>query len=340
MALGADTAVDPARWLLLVAVLLLSVVSLCLGQEWISPWRVISLPFAEPDSVTAVIVREIRLPRTLIAVIAGISLGVSGAAMQGLLQNPLASPGLVGSASGAALGAVLALYFFAGSWHPQSVPMAGMLGALLTTGLVYFLAGSDSSVSTLILAGVAINALAGATLSLLLNLAPSPFAVQELVLWTLGDLSDRSFRDLWVMLPCTVAGWLLLCGTGRALDAMTLGERTARSMGINTSMTSWRIFIAVSLCVGAAVATTGMIGFIGLVVPHLMRPLAGHQPGKLLLLAALGGAVMLLAADIGVRLIALHSALPVPLKVGVLTALVGAPFFLLLILRSRRQYLQ
>ncbi|MGQ7844909.1 FecCD family ABC transporter permease [Granulosicoccus sp. 3-233] len=322
-----------------LAVLLLAVVSLCLGQQWISPWQAFTLPFTEPDSVTAVIIREIRLPRTLIAVIAGTSLGLSGAAMQGLLQNPLASPGLVGSASGAALGAVTALYFFSGVWHPQSVPLAGMLGALSATGLVYLLAGRDSSVSTLILAGVAINALAAALLSLLLNLAPSPFAVRELVLWTLGDLADRSLHDLWLMLPCTLAGWLLLAGVGRSLDALTLGERTARSMGINTHLTSWRIFIAVSLCVGAAVATTGMIGFIGLVVPHLLRPLANHQPGRLLPLAALGGALMLLTADIGVRLIALQGALPVPLKVGVLTALVGAPFFLILILRSRRNYL-
>ena len=156
----------------------------------------------------------------------------------------------------------------------------------------------------------------------------------------MGDLSDRSLRDLWVMLPCTLAGWFLLMGVGRSLDALTLGERTARSMGINMNFTSWRIFIAVSLCVGAAVSTTGMIGFIGLVVPHLLRPLADHQPGKLLPLAALGGAMMLLVADIGVRLIALHGTLPAPLKVGVLTALVGAPFFLVLILRSRRNYLR
>ena len=326
--------------LLIALVVLLSLVSLCLGEQWSSLHDTLVLPFTEPDSVSAVITREIRLPRTLIAIIAGVSLGVSGAAMQGLLQNPLASPGLVGSASGAALGAVIALYFFSGVWHPQSVPLAGMLGALLTTGMVYLLAGRDSTVSTLILAGVAINALAAAGLSLLLNLAPSPFAVSELVLWTLGDITDRSLQDVWVMLPCTLLGWAMLAGTGRSLDALTLGERTARSMGINMRRLSWRLFIAVSLCVGAAVATTGMIGFIGLVIPHLLRPFASYQPSRLLPLAALGGAVMLLTADIGVRLIALYSSLPVPLKVGVLTALVGAPFFLVLILRSRRNYWQ
>lgn len=327
--------------LLLVAlVLFLAMVSLCLGQSWISLTDVLTIPFTDPDSTTAVIVREIRLPRTMIAIVAGISLGLSGAAMQGLLQNPLASPGLVGSASGAALGAVTALYFFSGTWHPQTVPLAGMFGALITTGFVYILAGRDATVSTLILSGVAINALAAAGLSLLLNLAPSPFAIRELVLWTLGDLSDRSLSDLGVMLPCTLLGWAMLAGTGRSLDALTLGERTASSMGINTYWISWRVFIAISLCVGAAVATTGMIGFIGLVVPHLLRPLAQHQPGRLLPLSALGGAAMLLTADISVRLIDMYTNLPAPLKVGVLTALVGAPFFLLLILRSRNNYLR
>ncbi|MFK8078933.1 MAG: FecCD family ABC transporter permease [Granulosicoccus sp.] len=326
--------------LLAVLVALLCVVSLCLGEQWTSLHDTLTLPFTQPDSVSAVITREIRLPRTLIALLAGMSLGVAGAAMQGLLQNPLASPGLVGSASGAALGAVLVLYFFSQALHPQAVPVAGMLGALLTTGLVYLLAGRDATVSTLILAGVAINALAAALLSLLLNLAPSPFAVRELVLWTLGDIADRSLEDVWVMLPCTLIGWIMLFGTGRSLDALTLGQRTARSMGINLHRLSWRIFIAVSFCVGAAVATTGMIGFIGLVVPHLLRPFANYQPSRLLPLAAMGGGVMLLAADISVRLITLYSSVPVPLKVGVLTALVGAPFFLVLILKSRRDYWQ
>ncbi|MFK7993573.1 MAG: FecCD family ABC transporter permease [Granulosicoccus sp.] len=326
--------------LLTVLVAILCLISLCLGDQWTSLHNTLTLPFTNPESVSAVITREIRLPRTLIALIAGMSMGVSGAAMQGLLQNPLASPGLVGSASGAALGAVLALYFFSNLWHPQLVPVAGMVGALLTTGVVYILAGRDATVSTLILAGVAINALAAAGLSLLLNLAPSPFAVRELVLWTLGDISDRSLRDAWIMLPCTLLGWAMLTGTGRSLDALTLGERTARSMGVNMHRLSWRVFIAVSLCVGAAVATTGMIGFIGLVVPHLLRPFANYQPSRLLPLSALGGAVMLLSADISVRLIGIYTTIPVPLKVGVLTALVGAPFFLALILKSRRSYWQ
>lgn len=268
----------------------------------------------------------------LIALFAGATLGLCGAVMQGLLRNPLASPGLIGSASGAALGAVSVLYFGLHLVHPQAVPLAGMLGSLLATSLVYILAGRDSNVTTLILAGVAINAMATAGLSLLLNFAPSPFAMRELVLWTLGDLSDRSFADFAVMLPCTLLGWVLLIGIGRQLDALTLGERTAKSLGVNPARLRWRVLIAVSLAVGASVATTGMIGFIGLVVPHLLRPFVGYEPRRLLFVSALGGAAMLLAADIGVRLLPT----PTTLKVGVLTALVGAPFFLHLILKSRR----
>jgi len=248
------------------------------------------------------------------------------------MRNPLASPGLVGSASGAALGAVTVLYFGAGVVHPQSVPLAGMAGSLVATALVYLLAGRDANVTTLILSGVAINAMATALMSMLLNFAPSPFAIRELVLWTLGDLSSRSLTDVYVMLPCTLLGWFLLIGVGRQLDALTLGERTALSLGVKPGQLRWRVFVAVSLAVGATVATTGMIGFIGLVVPHLLRPFVSYEPRRLLFASALGGSALLLLADICVRLIPTQTAL----KVGVLTSLVGAPFFLFLILRSRR----
>lgn len=316
---------------LAMSMLVFSLLSLTIGAERIDLWTAFST-ILSGDSIDAIILREVRLPRTLIAITAGATLGLCGAAMQGLFRNPLASPGLVGSSAGAALGAVSVLYFGAHALHPQLVPLAGMFGSLLATSLVYVLAGRDSNVTTLILAGVAINALATACMSLLLNLAPSPFALRELVLWTLGDLSDRSLTDAYVMLPVTVIGWLLLIGTGRRLDALTLGERAAQSLGINTSRLRWQVLVAVSLAVGASVATTGMIGFIGLVVPHLLRPFVGYEPRRLLVASALGGACMLLAADIGVRIIPTQTAL----KVGVLTSLVGAPFFLHLILRSRK----
>jgi len=322
----------PLYGVLGLAVVLLSVLSMAVGAESVDVFVALTKIFSTPDAVDVIIIREVRLPRTLIAIIGGATLGVCGAALQGLMRNPLASPGLVGSASGAALGAVTVLYFGAGVMHPQSVPLAGMAGSLVATALVYLLAGRDANVTTLILSGVAINAMATALMSMLLNFAPSPFAIRELVLWTLGDLSSRSLTDVYVMLPCTLLGWFLLVGVGRQLDALTLGERTALSLGVKPGQLRWRVFVAVSLAVGATVATTGMIGFIGLVVPHLLRPFVSYEPRRLLFASALGGSALLLLADICVRLIPTQTAL----KVGVLTSLVGAPFFLFLILRSRR----
>ncbi len=317
---------------LALLLVLLAISSLLIGSE---PWPMIQALFSHPDqrsSILALILTEVRLPRVLIATLAGATLGLCGAAMQGLLRNPLATPGLTGSASGAALGAVIALYFGLSSRFALALPVAGMFGSLLAMVLVYLLAGRDASVTTLILAGVAINTLAMALISLLLNLAPSPYAVQELVLWMLGSVTDRSLNDLWIMLPGTLLGWLLMLGCGHGLDALTLGEETATSMGIGLNRLRWQLFIAIALAVGSAVSITGSIGFIGLVVPHLMRPLVGYQPGRLLTISALGGAIMLLLADLAVRLIPAAT----EIKVGVLTAVVGAPFFLWLIIRSRR----
>jgi len=319
---------------LTMLVVALAATSLMIGTESIPMAQVISDQFSNPNSTYAIIFREIRLPRMLIALVIGASLGLCGAAMQGLLRNPLASPGLVGSSGGAALGAVSVLYFSTTLWHAQLVPIAGMAGSLVATLLVYLLAGRSTGITNLILAGVAVNALATACLSLLLNLAPSPYAAQELILWTLGDLTDRSLKDLWLLLPCTALGWVLLIGIGQQLNTLTLGETTATSLGINVQRLRWRVFLAVSLAVGAAVSIAGMIGFIGLVVPHLLRSYVNHEPARLMPVSALGGAAMLLAADIGVRLIPTQQSL----KVGVLTALVGAPFFFYLIVRNRQNY--
>jgi iron complex transport system permease protein len=290
----------------------------------------------------AIVLWEIRLPRALIAALAGASLGLCGAALQGLLRNPLASPDLIGSANGAALGAVAVLYFGAGGLTAVvgdlvgalALPLGGIAGALLATWGVWRLAGPQAGVATIILAGVAVNALAIALVSLLLNLAPSPYAVQEMLLWMLGSVSNRSLGDLWVLLPGTLLGYGLLLGTGRALEALTLGEETAHSLGTDPRRLRARIFVATGCAVGSAVAVTGTIGFIGLVVPHLLRPLVGHRPGPLLWLSALGGAVLLLAADLVVRLLPDGT----DLKLGVITSLVGAPFFLYLILKSRREW--
>ena len=286
----------------------------------------------ESDSVIALILTEVRLPRALIALFTGATLGVCGAAMQGLLRNPLASPGLVGSASGAALGAALMLYTGLSAAFWLALPVGGIIGSLSATLLVYTLAGPAAGTATLILAGVAVNSIALASISLLINLAPSPYAVREIVLWMLGSVANHSMVDFWSMLPGTLLGWALLAGTGRSLDALTLGEETAHTLGVNLKGLRWRLFIAIALAVGSAVSITGAIGFVGLVTPHLLRPLVGFQPGRLLPVSALGGAMLLLCADIGVRLFPAGT----EIKVGVLTSLVGAPFFLYLIIRTRR----
>ncbi|WP_020394175.1 FecCD family ABC transporter permease [Thiolinea disciformis] len=324
------------RYSLLVAllsalVLTLFISSLMIGRNPLPIWQAAQASLHDTSSIVAIILTEIRLPRALIGLSVGATLGLCGAAMQGLLRNPLASPDLIGSASGAALGAIIVLYYGWQANFSYLLPLASMVGALLTTLLIFVLTGRSAGITTLILAGVAINALMGAMMSLLLNLAPSPYAMRELVLWTLGDLTDRSMDDFWLMLPFTVLGWLLLLGIGHGLRALSLGEQTASTLGVQTLWLRWRILLAIAFALGAAVATTGMIGFVGLVVPHLLRPLVQYDPARLLPVSALGGAALVLAADIGVRLIPSESTL----QVGVLTALVGAPFFLHLILRSR-----
>jgi len=315
--------------LILAALFLLS---LFVGSNPIPLFQAARDTLLDTPSVIALIFSEVRLPRALIALFTGATLGLCGAAMQGLLRNPLASPGLIGSASGAALGAVCMLYFGMSAATTMALPAGGIIGALAATMLVYLLAGRDAGTLTLILAGVAINALALALISLLLNLAPSPYAVREIVLWMMGSIANHSMDDFQIMLPGVLLGWFLLIGTGRSLDALTLGEETTTTMGISLSRLRWRIFFAIALAVGSAISITGSIGFIGLVVPHLLRPLVDHQPSRLLLASAIGGAILLLAADICVRLFPAGT----DIKVGVLTSLVGAPFFLYLIIKSRR----
>jgi iron complex transport system permease protein len=326
-------ALSQTRLLLLLGLSLplAAIASLLTGSQSIPLGEALWEGLTGGTGVYGTILMELRLPRTLVALFAGASLGLCGAVMQSLLRNPLASPGLIGSASGAALGAVITLYFGLAGLFSLALPLGGIAGALLATLAVYLLAGRDSSTLTLILAGVAVNAFTLALVSLLLNLAPSPYAAQEIALWMLGSLANVSRNELWLLLPGTLAGWLLVWRQGRYLDLLTLGEETADSMGTDLPGLRRRLFLAVALAVGSSVAITGSIGFIGLVVPHLLRPLVGHQPSRLLLPSALGGALLLLLADIGVRLLPAQA----EIKVGVITALIGAPFFLWLIVQSR-----
>lgn len=314
---------------LLTAALFLA--ALCIGPVTLTPGALWGLIGGGADDPMSLIAREIRLPRALLGVIVGASLGLAGAALQGLLRNPLSEPGIIGVSGCAALGAVIAFYTgFAGATH-WALPASGITGALVSVVAIYALAGRNAGILTIILAGVAINSLAGALTALLLSLSPNPFATYEIFFWLLGSLADRSFEHVWLVLPFCAVGWALLLTTGRALDALSLGEDTAESLGIDLARTRAAVIGGAALAVGASVAVTGVVGFVGLVVPHLLRPLVGHRPGALLAPSALGGAALTLAADIGTRL-------PVAtgeLKLGVVTALVGAPFFLHLVLRTR-----
>ena len=206
------------------------------------------------------------------------------------------------------------------------------MSALLATVFVWFLAGRAGNSTTLILAGVAISSLAGSLTALVLNFAPNPFAAAEIIFWLMGSLADRSMEHLWVSLPFMIIGWLLLLSVRTTLDALSLGAETARSLGVNLRNVSIRIIFGTALAVGAATSVAGVIGFVGLAVPHILRPFVGHRPGSLLFASALGGAVMLGIADLAVRLFSVGA----ELKLGVLTALIGAPFFLALILKLRR----
>lgn len=284
-------------------------------------------------SLAWLILTEIRLPRAFLGLVVGFTLGLTGAGLQGLLRNPLAEPGLIGASSGAALGAVLVFYFGLAAGSAMLVPLGGVAGACLSLGLLYLLAGRNPSIATIILAGVAISAFASAFTSLALSLAASPYAVYEIIFWLLGSFTDRSMEQFWFALPFVVVGLALVASTSRALDALTLGEDTASSLGFDQTRIKLRAILGTGLAVGATVAVTGVIGFVGLVVPHLVRPLVGHQPGRLLLPSALAGAALLLAADLLVRL---PTGGPEP-KLGVITSLIGAPFFLWLILRNRRE---
>ena len=280
-----------------------------------------------------VIFREIRLPRAVLGALVGAALGLSGATLQGYLRNPLAEPSLVGVSGGAALGAVLVIAFGLSQALALALPLGGLVGAFLALLAVIALAGAQGGPVTLILAGLAVSSIATALIALALNLSQNPFASVEMVFWMMGSLSDRSLTQVWIAAPLMLLGIALLLTVARALDALTLGEDAATSLGIDLARTRLAVVAGTALSVGAATAVTGIIGFVGLIVPHVLRPLAQHRPGLLLPASLLGGAIALLAADVALRLLQPW----VDLRIGVLTALIGAPFFVWLVVRTRAE---
>lgn len=306
--------------------------SLMVGSASLGLGRTLATLGGGGDSIARAIVLELRLPRMILALAVGAMLGIAGAALQGYLRNPLAEPSVLGASNGAALGAVVALYFGLAEMNPVLLPALAILGALLALGLLLLLAGSAESGLTLILAGIAVGTLAGAGISLALNLSPNPFAAMEIMTWLLGSLEDRSFKHVLLALPCIAVGIALLAYDGRALDALTLGEDGARALGADLARTRLRLLLGVAIGVGGAVAVAGAIGFIGLIVPHLVRPFTDRTPSAILLPSALGGAALLTLADVAVRLVPTSS----ELKLGVVTAFLGVPVFLVHLLRERR----
>jgi iron complex transport system permease protein len=301
-------------WLLVVA---LATISLLTGAAG----------FGIPDTL---ILWQIRLPRTALAALVGGGLGLSGAVLQGALRNPLADPGFLGVAGCAALGAVIVFYWGVSARFAPALPLGGLVGAALGCALLLGFAGRSASGPSLILGGVALSALASAGLALALTVAPNPFALAEITFWLMGGLEDRTLTHLALAAPPILAGCMVLLPLGRRLDALGLGEATAASLGVPVGVTLSLVALGVSLAVGAGAAVAGGIGFVGLVVPHLLRPWFGQRPGALLLPSLVGGAALLLAADLVARLGPLAFGMGQEPRLGVLTALLGAPFLVVI----------
>jgi len=300
--------------------------SLMAGRYWISPvdWFGGDLP--------SLIITELRLPRICVGALVGAALGGSGAAMQGYLRNPLADPGLFGVSASAALGAVISLYFgFAVSvWL---LPLFALAGAMAGATLLVLIAGRSGSILLFTLAGVILSSIAASLTALLINLAPTPFATAEIVTWLMGALTDRSWNDVALGVPLIGAGLFVLMRAGRGLDALTLGDVAARSMGVDMRRLQGLMVVGLGLTVGTSVAIAGVIGFVGLIVPHLVRPLVGYRPSALMLPSALAGALLVVVADMVIRLLPVVS----EVRLGIMMSVLGAPFFILLLAKMRKE---
>ena len=311
-----------AVWIFAALLALALPLSLIAGRVWVDP-------DTTPNAM--LILMELRLPRAILAVIVGAGLGGAGAAMQGYLRNPLADPGLFGIAPMAALGAVASLWF---GYTTSAIllPLFALAGGAAGMALLALIAGRSGGIALFTLAGLMIASLAGALTALAITLAPNAFAMSEIVMWLNGALTDRSWGDVALAAPLVAVGLVLLGFAARSLDALTLGEAAARSMGLRADALLWLLVGGVGLCVGASVAVAGIIGFVGLIVPHLARPMTDRLSSSLLLPSALAGALLVLVADSVVRILPMVT----ELRLGIALSLIGAPFFLWLLLKMRR----
>jgi iron complex transport system permease protein len=308
---------------LLLALIVAFLLSLVAGKVWIGPvdWF--------RDTANGWIMAELRLPRAILGASIGAVLGLSGAVLQGYLRNPLADPTVVGVSSTAALGGVIAIFL-----GLSPFPLA-MIGAALSVIILVLMAGRSGGPLGFILAGMVLATLSGSLTAFLISVAPNPFATSEIIAWMMGALTDRTMDDVIKALPFMAAGAVLLATTARSLDALTLGEDAARSLGVDPNRLQWIIALGIGLGVGAAVAVSGVVGFVGLIVPHFVRMMGSERPGSTLLPSAIGGAVLVLLADSFVRLLPGVG----EVRLGIAMAVLGAPFFFLLLSRMRSRAL-
>ncbi|HEX4303369.1 MAG TPA: iron ABC transporter permease [Rhizomicrobium sp.] len=318
---------------LIAAALALAIWSLTVGYVPLPPHAIFDALIGHGPAKIVTIVWELRAPRIILAYAVGFAMGLAGAVLQGLLRNPLAEPGVVGVTSSASLGAVIAIYFGLSVTVPLALPLAGIAGAAVATAILLLVAQRGASPLTLILCGIAINGMAVSLVSLAMNLSPNPWAISEIAFWLMGSVRDRSLADVALAVPMIALGSLVLVPVAPALDALSLGEDAAESLGFPIARVRLLAIVGTSLAVGGATAVAGGISFVGLVVPHLLRPLVGHLPSRLMLPSALGGGLMLVAADMAIRAIATGP----ELGLGVVTALIGTPVFLYLIFQTRQE---
>ena len=323
----------PARLLILLGIvsLVTLVLSVVNGTADLGLGQTLAGLFGAGDATTTVIIWEIRLPRALAAFLTGAALGASGAALQGLLRNPLADPGVLGVSASASLGAVIALYFGLASLSAFALPALALIGALAATAVLAVLGAGRLGPVGLILAGVGLSSFAGALTALTINLAPNPFAIADLITWMLGSVANRSWVDLGFAAPFWVAGAVLLALSAQGLRSLSLGEETAASLGADVGRIRLLTVLGTALLTGAAVAVAGVIGFVGIVAPHLIRPFVNHDPARLIWPSALLAGVLLSLADLILRLAPLDQ----ELRLGVMAALIGAPAFIWIAARNR-----
>jgi iron complex transport system permease protein len=319
----------PLTFILLTCIGLALVASLAFGSTALGLADVVSALVGKASADVSIIMWEIRFPRALAALVAGAALGASGAALQGLLRNPLAEPGVLGVSASASLCATIAIFWGFTALSPWVLPSAAIIGALAATLVLALLAPRVGSVVTLILIGVGMSAVMGAMMLLLLNLAPNPFSLADMLNWTMGSVANRSLADIGFAAPFWMIGFALLLLTRDQLVALGLGEEAALAIGVNTSRLRTWVVLGAGLMTGAAVSIAGAIGFVGIVAPHVVRPFVGNDPGRALVPSALLGGLLLITADIIGRLIPS----PQELKLGVIVALIGAPLFVAIVMR-------